>query len=141
MAIDKQETTCSYIKDDGTRCRRTIAPSHTTASSPQGYCFAHRINTAEHRIENARKAAQARWHGDTERDLEEVKKSLRAIAVKAKRQGKTSTAVQALNGILRAVEIEKRAREEDMEAYIEELEERLEARTNGRAWGLGTGSN
>jgi hypothetical protein len=119
---------CAATKDDGTACERIVSASQT-------YCFAHDPATASKRSRNASKAARSK----PSRELKAVKERLRGLAdgVLAGEVDEEAAAVASriLAVYLRAVEAERKVREQ------EEILERIEAleakeRQGGqRQWG------
>src|SRR5919107_302431 len=115
---------CTATKDDGTACERIVSAS-------QKFCFAHDPATASQRSCNASKAARSK----PSRELKAVKERLRGLAdgVLAGEVDEEAAAVASriLGVYLRAVEAERKVREE------EEILERVEQRSQGgrRGWG------
>jgi flagellar motility protein MotE (MotC chaperone) len=105
---------CAALKPDGTPCERIVGAA-------QRYCYSHDEARAGERRANASKAAKSK--GSTE--LGEVKRQLRDIADAVLEgtldKGSASVAAQVLGVFIRAVEQERKVREQD------ELEERLAA--------------
>src|SRR5215218_6504362 len=119
---------CAATKDDGSPCERIVSAS-------QKFCFAHDPATASQRSRNASKAARSK----PSRELKAVKERLRGLAdgVLAGQVDEAAAAVASriLAVYLRAVEAERKVREQ------EEILERIEAleakeRQGGRRrWG------
>lgn len=111
---------CSAFKPDGTPCERIVGAS-------QSYCFSHDPERSDERRRNASKAAKSK----PSRELHDIKAQLQSIAdqtIAGELDVRRATAsTQALNALLRAVEVERRVRE------AEELETRL-AELEARAW-------
>ena len=120
---------CAALKPDGTPCERIVGAA-------QRYCYGHDEARAGERRANASKAAKSKASTG---ELSEVKAQLRTLAgdVVAGNidKGSASVAAQVLGVFIRAVEVERRIREQ------EELEERLSALeqasqpTGRRPWG------
>jgi hypothetical protein len=115
---------CSTIKANGERCRGI-------AATGSDYCPAHDPARAEARIKAASKAAKSRSVTVTETDITIIKDALRDIyeAVLEGRVERSAAAVagQIANTQLRAVELERRIREQnDLEARLDDLEGLLE---------------
>jgi len=110
---------CVAIKANGGRCERVIPDEHER-------CFSHDESRAGERRANASKAAKSK--GSTE--LGDVKRQLRDIADAVLEgrldKGRGSIAAQVLGVYIRAVEQERKIREQD------ELEERLAALEQAR---------
>ena len=105
---------CCASKANGEPCERIVGAS-------QDYCFAHDPNRAAERARNASRAARSK----PSREMAVLKGQLRAVAdgvlsgaVEPKRG---AVAVQALSALTRAIELERRIKEED------QLTERLDA--------------
>jgi hypothetical protein len=112
---------CSFKKADGTRCERTV-------SDGSEHCYSHDPARAEERYRNAKKAGRTGGRGRSkpvDEELVDLKRQLQAIADGvlggAVSQGQATAAVQALNCLARALELQRRWRE------LGEVEERLDA--------------
>jgi LPS O-antigen subunit length determinant protein (WzzB/FepE family) len=105
---------CAGIKRDGARCTVVV-------SGPQDYCYQHDPARAEER----RRAASRAGRSKPSRELVSIKRQLQGLADNvldgSVDRSDASVAGQLLNILLRAVEVERKAKETD------ELEERLEA--------------
>jgi hypothetical protein len=118
---------CAATKQDGTACERIVRAS-------QSYCFAHDPATATQRSRNASKAARSK----PSRELKAVKERLRTLAEDVLEvrvdQDAAGVAARILGVYLRAVEAERRVREQ--EEVLERLAA-LEQTTKGgrRQWG------
>jgi hypothetical protein len=111
---------CSAIKENGERCRGI-------AATGSDYCPAHDPARAEERRKAASKAAKSR-HDPEIRELKELLKDLYAAVLEG-RVARPAAAVanQIANTQLRALEVERRIREQDeLEGRLDELEELLE---------------
>lgn len=120
---------CRGEKPDGTPCERIVGAS-------QGYCYSHDPARKGERRRNAAKGG--RWRPSAE--LREIKTLLSELTDKVLNlemgSGVAAVANQLINTRLRAVELERKARETDeLEARVEELEGRAANRRGGRAWG------
>jgi ATP-dependent Zn protease len=116
---------CSGTKAGGTPCERIVSASHR-------YCFAHDPATAEQRSRNASKAARSK----PSRELTAVKERLRGLAEDVLAgvvdQEAAAVASRILGVYLRAVEQERKLREqEEILERIEVLEQRA-ARQGGQ---------
>lgn len=125
---------CPGIKRDGSRCTVTVEP-------PQTHCWWHDPDNAEERRRAASRAGKSRPN----RELAGVKTLLSDLTdrvlgkegTEALETGRAAVANQLINTRLRAIEVERKAKETD------ELEGRIEAleRANGggqkgaRPWG------
>jgi hypothetical protein len=116
---------CAGLKPDGSACERIVRSS-------QMYCFAHDPSKEEARKRNAAKAGASKPN----RELANVKTQLQEISDRVLRgeldARKATAAVQALNTLLRGIEIERRVRElEEIEHQLAELEARA---SQQRGW-------
>jgi hypothetical protein len=111
---------CSAIKGNGERCRGI-------AATGSDYCPAHDPARAEERKRAASKAARAR-HDPEIRELKELLKDLYAAVLEGRvERGAAAVANQVANTRLRALEVERRIREQDeLEGHLGELEAMLE---------------
>jgi hypothetical protein len=125
---------CSAIKANGERCRGI-------AATGGDYCPAHDPARAEARIKAASKAARSRSETPAETtNIVVIKEALKDLygAVLEGRVDRSAAAVanQIANTQLRAVEVERRIREQDaLEERLDELEgllEQAEQRTHAR---------
>ena len=116
---------CSAIKANGERCRGI-------AATGSDYCPAHDPGRAEERSRMASKAARSRQVSTgTTMDIPIIKSRLKDLyeAVLDGRVDRSAAAVanQIANTQLRAVEVERRVREQDdLEIRLDELEGLLE---------------
>ena len=111
---------CGASKPDGSPCERIVRAS-------QMYCYAHDPARADERRRAASKAGKTR----TNPEIREVKHLLRGLygAVLEGRVERQAAAVasQIANTQLRAIELERRFREQDdLEERLDELESMLE---------------
>ena len=111
---------CSAIKGNGERCRGI-------AATGSDYCPAHDPARAEDRKRAASKAARAR-HDPEIRELKELLKDLYAAVLEGRvERSAAAVANQIANTRLRALEVERRIREQDeLEGQLEELGAMLE---------------
>jgi len=115
---------CAGKKGDGTPCERIVRSS-------QEYCYAHDPSYAEDRKRAASKAAKSPARGRSTSEIREIKGRLKDLyaAVLEGRVERAAAAVanQIANSLLRAVEVERRIREqEELEERMDELEGLLE---------------
>ena len=114
---------CAGIKRDGGRCTTIVGP-------PQTHCYAHDPERAEERRRNASRAGKSaggREIGELKRRISEV---VDAVLEGPKDRGRAAVAIQGLNALRGALELERRIRETD------ELGTRLDA-LEGTLEGLG----
>jgi hypothetical protein len=115
---------CAGKKGDGTPCERIVGSSHE-------YCYAHDPSYAEDRKKAASKAAKAPARSRSTTEIREIKGQLKDLyaAVLEGRAERAAAAVanQIANTQLRAIELERRVREqEELEGRLDELEGLLE---------------
>ena len=121
-------------------CRATKAngePCKAPATEPDGWCWAHAPEHAEKRSRMASRAAKSK----PSRELVGIKRQLQkltddALAGKVER-GVAAVCGQLLNVKLRAVEVERKLREqEEFEERLAALERASEGQgREGRSWG------
>ena len=123
---------CRGEKPDGTPCERIVPAS-------QEHCYSHDPERKEERRRNASKAARSK----PSRELAAIKgllsdltdRVLGAEGADPLQTGPASVANQLINTRLRAVELERKAREVDeLEARLEELEAALERQSKRREY-------
>ena len=115
---------CAGKKGDGTPCERIVSASHE-------YCYAHDPVYAEDRKSAASKAAKSPARSRSSTEIREIKGRLKDLyaAVLEGRAERAAAAVanQVCNTQLRAIELERRVREQDeLEERLDELESLLE---------------
>ncbi len=120
---------CSGLKRDGGRCEVVV-------SGQQTYCYHHDPATAEKRKRVASKGGKSKPN----RELADIKRRLLALtdAVLDGSQDRGSAAVagQLLNGVIRAVGVELKVREQlDLIERMEELEGLLERQKERGGYG------
>jgi hypothetical protein len=116
---------CAGIKRDGGRCTVVVGPGQT-------HCYAHDPRRAEERKRNASRGGKSKGNSE----ISDLKGQLRKLAadVLSGEVGRSEAAVvnQILNTRLRAIELERKIREqEELEARLEALEEVLSQRRTG----------
>ena len=121
---------CAGKKGDGTPCERIVSASHE-------YCYAHDPVYAEDRKSAASKAAKSPARRRSNTEIREIKGRLKALyaAVLEGVVGRQAAAVanQIANTQLRAIELERRVREqEELEERLDELEDLLEEAERSR---------
>jgi len=115
---------CAGKKGDGTPCERIVGSS-------QEYCYAHDPDYAEERKRAASKAARSPAKGRSTSEIREIKGRLKdlyaAVLEGVVERQAAAVANQIANTQLRAIELERRVREQDeLEGRLDELEELLE---------------
>jgi hypothetical protein len=121
---------CAGKKGDGTPCERIVGSSHE-------YCYAHDPVYAEDRKSAASKAARSPAKSRSNTEIREIKRRLKDLyaAVLEGVVGRQAAAVanQIANTQLRAIELERRVREqEELEERLDELEDLLEEAERSR---------
>ncbi len=115
---------CAGKKGDGTPCERIVGSS-------QEYCYAHDPAFAEDRKRAASKAARNPATSRSSREIRQIKGRLEdlygAVLEGSVTRQVAAVANQIANTQLRAIEIERRVREQDeLEERVDELEDLLE---------------
>jgi hypothetical protein len=105
---------CSAIKPNGKRCKVSVPPGVE-------YCWAHDPANSEARRRITSKAGRSRPNRETERIKTELAKLYADTMAKRVDKGVAAVGAQIQNVRLRAVEVERKIREQ------EELEERMSA--------------
>jgi hypothetical protein len=115
---------CAGKKGDGTPCERIVSASHE-------YCYAHDPAFAEDRKRAASKAARCPATSRSSREIRQIKGRLEdlygAVLGGSVTRQAAAVANQIANTQLRAIELERRVREQDeLEGRLDELEDLLE---------------
>jgi hypothetical protein len=123
---------CAGKKGDGTPCERIVSASHE-------YCYAHDPSYAEDRKKAASKAARSPAKSRSTTEIREIKGRLKDLyaAVLEGRAERAAAAVanQIANTQLRAIELERRVREqEELEERLDELGDLLEGAERSRSF-------
>jgi len=121
---------CAGKKGDGTPCERILGSS-------QQYCYAHDPSYAEDRKRAASKAARSPAKGRANAEIREIKGRLKDLyaAVLEGRAERAAAAVanQIANTQLRAIELERRVRDqEELEGRLDEVDDLLERAERSR---------
>jgi hypothetical protein len=119
---------CAAITKAGARCQ--------LEATNGSYCWNHAPENAEARKQRGRRGGKARGASE----LSEVKRSIRAVVADVLEgrveRGIGAVVFQGYNTLLKAVEVERRIREEEeLLARIEQLEESQEQRGGSKRWG------
>ena len=122
---------CAGKKGDGTPCERIVGSSHE-------YCYAHDPSYAEARKRAASKAARSPAKSRSTSEIREIKGRLKDLyaEVLEGRAERAAAAVanQIANTQLRAIELERRVREQDeLEERLDELGDLLEGAERSRS--------
>lgn len=118
---------CNAITSGGDRCKLDA-----TSGS---YCWSHAPENAEERKRRARRGGKARGASE----LSEVKREIRAVVSDVLdgrvERGVGAVVFQGFNCLLKAVEVEKRIRDQDeLLARLEALEASRGEHKDGRRW-------
>ncbi len=123
---------CAAITSAGERCKLDA-----TSGS---YCWSHAPETAEARKQRGRRGGKARGSGE----MGEVKRQVRAVIAGVLsgniERGVGAVLFQGFNTLLKAIEVERKIREEEeLEKRLQELEALLGHRDEGgsRRWAKG----
>jgi hypothetical protein len=124
---------CAGKKGDGTSCQRIVGAS-------QSFCYAHDPAFAEDRKRAASKAARSPATSRSTSEIREIRGRLKDLyaAVLEGRAERAAAAVanQLLNTQLRAIELERRIREQDeLEERLDQLEGLVEEAERSRTYG------
>ena len=125
---------CAGIKPDGGRCK-----AQATRSS--SFCIGHDPDRVDDRRRRASKGGKRGGRGRPQVELSDIKRRLLALtdAVLEGEQDRASAAVagQLLNGVIRAVGVELKVREqEDLTERLEELEAALDRQKERGGYGF-----
>ena len=114
---------CDGIKRDGGRCTVIVGPGQT-------HCYQHDPARSQERKRNASKGGRSKGNPKLAR-LDKQLEDLAADTLEGKvERGVAAVVNQIINSRLRAVEIERKIREdEELEARLEALEDVLKRRT------------
>jgi hypothetical protein len=120
---------CAAFKPDGMPCERIVGAS-------QSYCYSH----DPARTEERRRAASRAGRGGTTAEIRALKRQLETLADDVLEgkidRGVASVANQIHNTRLRAIEVERKVREqEEILQRIEALEAQRASARGGRVWG------
>ncbi len=125
--------TCRELKRDGTPC---TLPSNGS----NGLCWAHDPKNAEKRRRGQSRGGRSK----PSRELQEIKNLISDLTnrvlggehVDPLETGRAAVANQLLNTRLRAIEVERKAKEtEELEERLEALERAAAGRNGGKRWG------
>ncbi len=124
---------CARIKDNGERCKANATPGAE-------WCYSHDPERAEERRLNASKGGKRGGRGRSSGEIVGIKTLLSDLADKVLdgklETGRAAVANQLINTRLRAVEVERKIREqEEFEERLAALEWAGEDRRGGKRWG------
>lgn len=122
-------TRCRAEKPSGEQCKGSAVGQH-------GYCWAHAPENAERRSRQASRAARAKPN----REIKDLKAELQSLTTQVLagevETSKVAVANQLINTRLRAVEVERKVKEQDeLEERLAQLEEAADNKKGGRSWG------
>lgn len=114
---------CAGIKRDGGRCTVVV-------NCPNDYCYQHDPARAEERRRNASRAGRSRPSSELSGLKAQLQDLVKDVLSGELETGRAAVANQLLNTRLRALEVERKIREQD------EILERIEAlEREGAKWG------
>ncbi len=120
---------CAGIKRDGGRCTAVV-------NGPNDYCYQHDPDRADERRRNASRAGRSaggREIRDLKRRISEV---IDAVLSGTQDRGRAAVAIQGLNALRGALDLERRVRElDEIEARLDALEQADERGKGGHRWG------
>ncbi len=120
---------CSAIKRDGTRCTQSVGPG-------EHYCHHHDPARAEQRRQNAAKAGRSRPSSEVRGVKTQLQELTDRVLSGEVERADAAVCGQLLNVKLRAVEIERKVREqEELEERIGALEKLARGAGGNRRWG------
>lgn len=119
--MDGEAGRCPAIKRNGERCRGVV-------TSPDGWCWSHDPSNSNQRQRTASKAGKS---AKATADINEIKRRLKELygdTLSGKTESKVAAvANQIQNTLLRALEVERRIKEEaELEERLDELESLVE---------------
>ena len=119
---------CQGIKRDGGRCTLSVRPGDE-------WCFNHDPARAEERRRNASRAGRSTGSREIGQLKKRISEVVDAVLEGSQDRGRAAVAIQGLNALRGALELERKVRElDELEARIEELE-RMGDEQKGRRWG------
>jgi len=128
---------CAYIKPGGERCKATAMNGYDT-------CYGHRPDLAEERRGNASKGGKRGGRGRGSREIADIKTLLSDLTdrvlgkedTESLATGAAAVANQLINTRLRAIEVQRKAKEtEELEARLDALEQAQEQKGGNSRWG------
>lgn len=122
---------CSFIKGDGSRCKKS-------ATDSSGLCFSHSPHHQQSRTETARRGGKSGGNGRPGLpELRQIRREVREVVAKTEAgrldKSRASTVLQGYHVLLRAIESERRYIETDeLLVRLEALEEQAKERRGPR---------
>ena len=119
---------CVGFKPTGEQCTRIVGTS-------QSYCYAHDPSCSEQRREAASKAARSKTDVEIGTIKRELKEAIERVLEGSIDKGRGSVAFQGYGVLIRAIELERKIREQ--EELVERIEtlERTQGKPKGGRWG------
>ena len=119
---------CAAITSAGERCKL-----EATSGS---YCWSHAPENAAARKAKARRGGKARGASEMAEVKREIRRVIEAVDKGETERGVGAVLFQGFNTLLKAVEVERKAKEaEEVEERLTALEEIAKTKPGGRRWG------
>jgi hypothetical protein len=116
---------CSAITKGGSRCKLDATPG-------SNYCWNHAPENAEARSRRARRGGKARGAYEMAEVKREIRRVIDAVDTGETERGVGAVLFQGFNTLLKAVEVERKIREqEELTERLEALESVLKVRSTG----------
>jgi hypothetical protein len=120
---------CEGCKPNSTPCERIVPAS-------QRYCYSHDPTREDERRRNASRAGKSAGGREIKALKRRISDVVDAVLDGSQDRGRAAVAIQGLNALRGALELERRIKDsEELEARIEELERAAEDQKGGRRWG------
>jgi hypothetical protein len=116
---------CAAITKGGSRCKLDATPG-------SNYCWNHAPENAEARSRRARRGSKARGASEMAEVKREIRRVIDAVDTGETERGVGAVLFQGFNTLLKAVEVERKIREqEELTERLEALESVLKVRSTG----------
>jgi hypothetical protein len=116
---------CAAITKGGSRCKLDATPG-------SNYCWNHAPENAEARSRRARRGGKARGASEMAEVKREIRRVIDAVDTGETERGVGAVLFQGFNTLLKAVEVERKIREqEELTERLEALESVLKVRSTG----------
>jgi hypothetical protein len=116
---------CAAITKGGSRCKLDATPG-------SNYCWNHAPENAEARSRRARRGGKARGAYEMAEVKREIRRVIDAVDTGETERGVGAVLFQGFNTLLKAVEVERKIREqEELTERLEALESVLKVRSTG----------
>lgn len=120
---------CAGVKPNGERCSAIVAIADS-------YCYAHDPARSEERKRNASRGGRSKGSREVAAVKDRLTELAEQVVAGELATSRAAVAGQLLNGVLRALELERKVRETDeLEARVEELEKAKRLREEVSSWG------